>query len=471
MNEASPIVAAPGVEAPSWLEGAVFYQIFPERFANGDASLNTPDMEPWGGVPTRDNFFGGDFAGITAHLDHIEQLGANAIYLTPIFEAETNHRYDAVDYFKIDHRLGDLAAFRTFVDEAHKRGIRIVLDAVFNHCGIGHWAFKDVIEKQEASRYINWFSVESFPVTPHPVPNYKTCSGCWYLPKWNAYNPEVRKHHHDVTRYWIEQGIDGWRLDVPYFINENFWRGFRTIVKDIDPDLYIVAEEWREPESWLKGDLADGTMNYTLRNLIFGFTAERNLDAETFAGGMTALRTSIPAGARRGMLNLLGSHDTTRLLTHYKEDTRAAIVALTLMITSEGAPMIYYGDEIGMQGENDPGCRQTMEWDESRWNGDLLAGIKDLLWLRRNHPVLQSGDDQVMALSPDVVARVRRLGDGRAMVVANRGATEVRVPAGLFEGGNWTTSSGQLIEPGQIAEGVAVAPMSAAIYFGKGPVA
>jgi glycosidase len=342
---------------------------------------------------------------------------------------------------------------------------------VFNHCGIGHWAFKDVIEKQEASRYINWFSVESFPVTPHPVPNYKTCSGCWYLPKWNAYNPEVRKHHHDVTRYWIEQGIDGWRLDVPYFINENFWRGFRTIVKDIDPDLYIVAEEWREPESWLKGDLADGTMNYTLRNLIFGFTAERNLDAETFAGGMTALRTSIPAGARRGMLNLLGSHDTTRLLTHYKEDARAAIVALTLMITSEGAPMIYYGDEIGMQGENDPGCRQTMEWDESRWNGDLLAGIKDLLWLRRNHPVLQSGDDQVMALSPDVVARVRRLGDERAMVVANRGATEVRVPAGLFEGGNWTTSSGQLIEPGQIAEGVAVAPMSAAIYFGKGPVA
>lgn len=479
MNEVSPIVAASGVEAPSWLEGAVFYQIFPERFANGDPALDTPDMERWGGVPTRDNFFGGDFAGITAHLDHIESLGANAIYLTPIFEAETNHRYDAIDYFKIDHRLGDLAAFKTFLDEAHKRGIKVVLDAVFNHCGIGHWAFRDVIEKQEASRYINWFSVESFPVTPHPVPNYKTCSGCWYLPKWNAYNPEVRKHHLDVTRYWIEQGIDGWRLDVPYFINENFWRGFRTVVKDIDPDLYIVAEEWREPESWLQGDLADGTMNYTLRNLIFGFTAERNLDAETFATGMAALRTSIPAGARRGMLNLLGSHDTTRLLTHYKEDARAAIVALTLMITSEGAPMIYYGDEIGMLGENDPGCRQTMEWDESRWNGDLLAGIKDLFWLRRNHPVLQSGDDQVVALSSDVVVRLRRLGDDWALVVANRSEAEVRLPATVFDGTSfgesgdreWTTSAGLPLDLGHIREGVALPPLSAAIYFSKGPVA
>ena len=479
MNEVSPIVTASTVEAPSWLEGAVFYQIFPERFANGDPSLNPPDVEPWGGVPTRDNFFGGDLAGITAHLDHIEALGANAIYLTPIFEAETNHRYDAVDYFKIDHRLGDLATFKTFLDEAHKRGMRVVLDAVFNHCGIGHWAFKDVIEKQEASPYVNWFSVESFPVTPHPVPNYKTCSGCWYLPKWNAYNPEVRKHHFDVTRHWIEQGIDGWRLDVPYFINENFWRGFRDVVKGIDPDLYIVAEEWREPQSWLMGDLADGTMNYTLRNLIFGFTAERNLDAATFASGMTALHQSIPSGARRGMLNLLGSHDTTRLLTHYNEHTQAAIVALTLMITSEGAPMIYYGDEIGMLGENDPGCRQTMQWDESRWNGEFLAGLKDLLWLRRNHAVLQSGDDQVVALTPDVVARLRRLGDEWALVVVNRGTDETRLPQGLFDGApfgesgprDWCSSTGLSIEPGQILEGLVLAPLSTAIYFSKGPVA
>ena len=479
MNEASPIVAAAGVEAPSWLEGAVFYQIFPERFANGDPSLDTPGMEPWGGEPTRDNFFGGDFAGITAHLDHIVELGANAIYLTPIFEAETNHRYDAVDYFKIDHRLGDLAAFRTFLDEAHRRGIKVVLDAVFNHCGIGHWAFKDVIEKQEASRYINWFSVESFPVTPHPVPNYKTCSGCWYLPKWNAYNPEVRKHHLDVTRYWIEQGIDGWRLDVPYFINENFWRGFRKTVKDIDPDRYIVAEEWREPQAWLKGDLADGPMHYPLRNLIFGFTAERNLDAATFASGMAALRGAIPAGARRGMLNLLGSHDTTRLLTHYKDDTRAAIVALTLMVTSEGAPMIYYGDEIGMRGENDPGCRQTMEWDESRWNGDLFTGLKDLLRLRRTNRALQGGDDTVVALAADVVARLRRHGDEWALVVANRGADPARLPPDLFDGTPfgesgrraWTSADGAPIEQGQILESITLPPLSAAIYLSAGPVA
>src|SRR5690606_12638043 len=301
-KRAEGVKPVPDLVTPDWLADAVFYQIFPERFANGDPTLDPPGVEPWDAAPTRENFFGGDLAGITQHLDHLVSIGVNAIYLTPIFQADTNHRYDATDYFAIDHRLGDLDAFRVFVREAHARGIRIVLDAVLNHCGEGHPMFRDVMRNEADSEYVNWFSVEGFPVVQHPEPNYRTCSGCWYLPKWNAYNPEVRAHHLDVARHWIAEGIDGWRLDVPYFINHTLWREFRQVVKGLGDELYIVAEEWRDPGEWLQGDLADGTMNYTLRDLVLGFTADRTIDAAAFASGMNELTERIPQPARRAML-------------------------------------------------------------------------------------------------------------------------------------------------------------------------
>ncbi|CAN5226445.1 glycoside hydrolase family 13 protein [soil metagenome] len=422
-------------KTPDWLADAVFYQIFPERFANGDAALDPPGVEPWGAEPTRDNFFGGDLAGITQHLDHIEALGANAIYLTPIFEADTNHRYDAKDYFAIDHRLGDRDAFKAFLDAAHARGIRVVLDAVLNHAGDGHWAFRDIVEKEAESEYVNWFSVENFPVQPHPEPNYRTCSGCYYLPKWNAYNPEVREHHYRVARYWVEQGIEGWRIDVPYFINDNFWRGFRDVVKGIDDDLYIVAEEWRAPEQWLQGDLADGTMNYTLRDLVLGFVADRTIAGGQFADGMNELTARVPEASRPAMLNLLGSHDTERLVTRHGGDLAALRLSYALLLLAEGAPMIYYGDEVGLEGENDPGCRGTMPWDETQWNRDLLESIRSLIALRKAHTPLTRGSQHVVALTDDVVRLDRTLGGATVSLVVNRGpepyllATGETVPA------------------------------------------
>jgi len=414
-------------KTPDWLADAVFYQIFPERFANGDAALDPPGVEPWGAEPTRDNFFGGDLAGITQHLDHIEALGANAIYLTPIFEADTNHRYDAKDYFAIDHRLGDLEAFKVFLDAAHARGIRIVLDAVLNHSGDGHWAFRDIVEKEAESEYVNWFSVESFPVQPHPEPNYRTCSGCYYLPKWNAYNPEVRDHHYRVARYWIEQGIDGWRLDVPYFINHNFWRGFRDVVKGIDDDLYIVAEEWREPEQWLQGDLADGTMNYTLRDLVLGFVADRTITGGQFADGMNELTARVPEASRPAMLNLLGSHDTERLVTRHGGDLAALRLSYALLLLAEGAPMIYYGDEVGLEGENDPGCRGTMPWDEALWNRDLLESIRSLIAVRKAHTAFTRGSQHVVALDDDTVRLDRTLDGTTVSLVVNRADADFTV--------------------------------------------
>ncbi|MGC3955474.1 MAG: glycoside hydrolase family 13 protein [Propionicimonas sp.] len=407
--------------APDWLADAVFYQIFPERFANSDPSLNPPDVVPWDSAPTRENFLGGDLQGIIDHLDHIASVGANALYLTPIFEAETNHRYDAVDYFAIDHRLGDLATFQRLLTACHDRGIRVVLDAVLNHCGYGHWAFRDVIEREAASPYVNWFSVEGFPVTAHPTPNYRTCSGCWYLPKWNAYNPEVREHHFKVARYWIEQGIDGWRLDVPYFLNHSFWREFREVVKPLGDDLCIIAEEWRDPAEWLQGDIADGTMNYTLRDLVLGFTADRSLDAFDLANGLNQLRERIPDGYHHGMLNLLGSHDTERVLTRHHGDVGATLLAYTLLFAAEGAPMLYYGDEIGMTGENDPGCRAGMVWDEDAWDGSLLAGVRELSARRASLPALRRGEQTVHPIDADTVLLMRTLGDAAAAALVHRG--------------------------------------------------
>jgi cyclomaltodextrinase / maltogenic alpha-amylase / neopullulanase len=441
------------LSAPDWLRDATFYQIFPERFANGDPSLDPPDVEPWGGEPTRENFFGGDLAGITTHLDHVVAVGANALYLTPIFEADTNHRYDAKDYFKVDHRLGDLEAFKRFLDAAHERGIRVVLDAVFNHCGDGHWAFRDVVANEAESKYVNWFSVETFPVVAHP-PNYRTCSGCHYLPKWNAYNPEVREHHYEVARYWIEQGIDGWRLDVPYFINHNFWRGFRDVVKASGEDLYIVAEEWLDPEEWLQGDLADGTMNYTMRDLVLGFTADRNINAFEFADGMNRLRERIPTGYHHGMLNLLGSHDTERVLTRHACDENAALLAYALLFSAEGAPMIYYGDEIGLLGENDPGCRGTMPWDETLWSSSLLQGIRDLSGARSRHSALRRGTQIVKAADGDTAIIMRVEGDeGMAVAIAHRG-TGTQIGFGILPplapGSVWAPIAGR----GSVGAGV-----------------
>lgn len=442
--------------APDWLADAVFYQIFPERFANGDRSLDPEGVEDWDAEPTRDNFFGGDLAGITAHLDHIESVGANAIYLTPIFEADTNHRYDAKDYFAIDHRLGDLDAFQRFLTAAHERGIRVVLDAVLNHCGNGHWAFRDAVENEADSTYTNWFSFEGYPVVSHPEPNYRTCSGCYYLPKWNAYNPEVRAHHYDVARYWIEQGIDGWRLDVPYFINHTFWRGFTDVVKGISDDLYIVAEEWREPEEWLTGDLADGTMNYTLRDLVLGFTADGTVDAGAYAEGMRVLRGRIPEGFHTGMLNLLGSHDTERVLTRHRDDLAAAKRAYALLLTAEGAPMIYYGDEVGLVGENDPGCRGTMPWDQSRWSHELLEWIRSLTAARAAHPALRRGVQRVESVGADVVVVHRELaGDATVSTIVNRGESPVRVPLGgrlvILAGDGVLSEDGILVPAGGAA--------------------
>ena len=408
---------------PNWITKANFYQIFPDRFYNGNPSLNPPQVVPWGSDPTPNNFMGGDLPGITEKLNYLADLKINAIYLNPIFSAVTNHRYDAVDYFKIDQHLGSIEDFDKLIRKAHNLGIRVILDGVFNHCGNAHYAFKDVVNNGAKSKYVNWYMVEGFPVLSDPEKfNYRTCTGCYYLPKWNIYNPEVREHHLEVARFWLNRGIDGWRLDVPYLVNMNFWYQFHEVVKYFGEDKYLVAEDWRDPTIWLKPGLMDGVMNYSLRNLVLAYAAEKFIDAFKFVERMNELYARIPQEFRAAMFNLLGSHDTERLATRCKNETPRVINAFALLYSMHGSPVLYYGDEIGMTGENDPGCRGGMNWNQAAWNQEIHRSVTDLLSARSNSKVLQEGEQELVALDSETVLVKRRLGTRGTVSIVHRGA-------------------------------------------------
>lgn len=407
---------------PDWVRDAIFYQIFPERFANGDTSLDPPGTVPWGTPPTRTNMMGGDLRGITDRLPHVRDLGATALYLTPIFAARTNHRYDTSDYLRIDPRLGDEASFKEMVDTAHDLGIRVVLDAVFHHCGDGHWAFQDVTQHGERSAYVNWFYVQEFPIRAEPEPSYLTCSGCHYLPKLNVHNPEVRDHLFEAVRKWSSFGIDGWRLDVPYMMdNLPFWRQFRQVVKSINPDLYIVAEVWEEATDWTRGDTSDAAMNYRLRDALLDFLVDRRTGATELVQTLASIDREVGPAARGGMLNLLASHDTDRIRTRCGDDTALTRLALGMLFAAEGAPMVYYGDEVGMRGFNDPDCRGAMPWDSDAWDHDILDWVRTLSALRRDNVALRRGDQHALLADDDVLVLARRHPQQTVAVAVNRG--------------------------------------------------
>lgn len=405
---------------PDWVKGAIFYEIFPDRFARGQHGVNTPGIEPWGGIPTRTNYFGGDLQGIIDHLGYLEDLGVTALYLTPIFKAYTNHKYDAWDYMSIDPAFGNTELLSKLVTEAHKRGIRIILDAVFNHCGDGFWAFEDIKRNGAASRYASWYSVKEFPLSKRPL-NYQTCGGVWFMPKLNTDNPEVQEYLVNVATYWIQTcGIDGWRLDMPWKVPMSFWKLFRERVKLVKPDAYIVGEIWRNPDPWLEGDTCDGVMNYPLRNNILDYIVFNTMDAEDFDYELNLMRLSQQNSANFH-LNLLGSHDTPRILTLCKNDPSRLIQAITFLFTYIGAPTIYYGDEVGLLGENDPDCRRCMPWDEAEQNRNLLQIYKKLIYARKSHKALIYGDFIPLYTFNGIFTYLRQFENDEVIVILNTG--------------------------------------------------
>ncbi|AFC33611.1 NplT [Paenibacillus mucilaginosus 3016] len=379
--------------APEWAKSAIFYQIFPDRFANGDLENDPEGTEQWGDTPTTDNSFGGDLQGIIDKLDYIVNLGVNAIYLTPVFESPSNHKYDTLDYKKVDPQFGDNAKLKELVEACHDRGIRVMLDAVFNHCSEHFALFQDVVKKGEKSKYADWFHVREFPIeVKDGIPTYDTFGFFQHMPKFNTANPEVKEYLLDVAEYWIKEiKIDGWRLDVANEIDHHFWRDFRKIVKAANPEAYIVGEVWNDSLKWLLGDQFDSVMNYPFSNKVLEFFSSSYMDGYTFANSMGFLLMRYPQQTNEVVFNLLCSHDTPRVLTCVGEDKRRLKLCVVFLLTYIGTPCIFYGDEIGLTGGGDPDCRKCMVWEPEHQDNELYDFYKLLIALRKDYDVLRQG--------------------------------------------------------------------------------
>ncbi|HAX73538.1 MAG TPA: alpha-glycosidase [Firmicutes bacterium] len=383
--------------APAWVKDTMWYQIFPERFANGNPDLNPENVLPWGSCdPTQETFFGGDLQGIINQLDHLQALGINGLYLTPIFESPTTHKYDTINYYEIDPHFGDKQTFKTLVTQAHERGMKIMLDAVFNHMGDTSPQWQDVIKHGENSRYKDWFFINSFPVVDEGgqaiLGSYETFGFATNMPKLNTNNKEVKAYLLDIATYWItEFDIDAWRLDVANEIGHAFWRDFRKAVKAAKPDTYIVGETWHDSTPWLLGDQFDSVMNYPLTKAIIEFVATDTTDEVVFVETLVDALYRYPQNVNEVMFNLLDSHDTVRLLSLANGNKNKVTLCYTMLYSLPGSPCIFYGSEVGIDGEYDPLCRKCMVWDEALQDLDYFNHIQKLIELRKTHDVIGNG--------------------------------------------------------------------------------
>ncbi len=442
-------VAMPVTDAatgtPDWVKDAVFYQVFPDRFATSDRVLKPSNLEPWGSPPTTHGYKGGDLFGLAERLGHLESLGVTAIYLNPIFQSTANHRYHTHDYFRVDPLLGGDDALRELLDRAHERGIRVILDGVFNHASRGFLQFNDVLENGEKSPYLDWFFVTKHPLNAYGGGDlgYRAWWDLPALPKLNVGNPHVRGFLLSVAEHWLRFGVDGWRLDVPSEIDDDeFWREFRQRCRAVREDAYIVGEIWDDAERWLQGDMFDGVMNYPLARAIYGLVGRDvdvheaaksglgrlgALDAGGFVAEVGGLLRRHPDEATFGQLNVLDSHDTPRLATVMRGDDVAIRQALTLQFAFPGAPCLYYGDEIGLRGGHDPRNRGTMPWaEEAAWDHELMAFVSELGAIRAELEPLRRGSTEVMAVEGAVVVR-RDSAAGAACVAVNASDSPVHL--------------------------------------------
>ncbi len=441
---------------PGWVKDAVFYQIFPDRFARSDRLAKHSSLEAWDDTPTVHGYKGGDLYGIIDKLDWITDLGCNALYLNPIFQSASNHRYHTHDYFRVDPLLGGDEAFDELLKTCHDRGLKVVLDGVFNHASRGFFQFNDLLESGPASPWADWWHITDWPLRaydPDEPAGYQAWWGLHALPKFNVDNPEVREFLMSVGEHWIDRGIDGWRLDVPEEITaDGFWEEFRTRVRARNPDAYIVGEVWGDASSWTGGDRFDGTMNYLLTGFILRYVGGHRVvdsvvdsityevrpphDAGGYADSVDHLHNMYGTDGLQAHLNLLGSHDTPRVITAVGNDAQTVILAALLQLTFPGAPCIYYGDEIGLEGKRDPDCRRGFPWEhEHSWNQELLKATRSLTAVRHAHPALRTGTYRRLWPPPGnygngLYAFERSQNGERLIVAVNSGdsAESARVP-------------------------------------------
>jgi cyclomaltodextrinase len=484
------------VVTPDWVKHAVFYQIFPDRFAKSDRIQKPDNLEPWNSDPTAYGYKGGDLLGVVERLDYLQELGVTALYFNPIFQSASNHRYHTHDYFRVDPLLGGDDAFVEMLDACHRRDIKVVLDGVFNHASRGFFQFNDVLENGPASPWLDWFTIKRFPANAYDHnrrPDYEAWFGLHALPKLNTDNPQVREYLMRVGEYWVQKGIDGWRLDVPEEITTpGFWEEFRSRIKAINPDAYIVGEIWHEAKQWLHGDQFDGVMNYPFTEAAIAFSGRGHvvketvigrsyapwpgIDAKTYADKIDHVLGLYPWEIQLTQLNLLDSHDTSRFFSIVGGDAASAKLGALLLFTFPGSPSIYYGDEVGMTGVlPDQWVRKSFPWDfPASWNHDLLGFYKSVIRLRQSHEPLRTGEYARLHADGDLYVFARSLEHERLVIAVNSGEQEqgaaVAMPAAVDRNVATVFSSGghPRIDVNEGRLHVAVPPRSGVVVAAPG---
>jgi glycosidase len=422
---------------PDWAKDAVVYQIFPDRFNNGDPSNDKPagtfsyggqtTQRKWGEPPAQppqgSDFFGGDLEGVIRKLDYLQKLGVTLIYFNPIFASPSNHRYDTSDYSKIDPALGDKATFDRLVTEAQKRGIHIMLDGVFNHSSSDSVYFDKYhryddngATEAKDSPYYPWYIFSNWPQF------YESWQGYDTLPKYTeigAIRDFIFRNKDSVAQSWLAEGAAGWRLDAAEQKSEDFWRDFRSRVRGAYPDALLVGEFWHNANQWLLGNEWDGVMNYRFRDVALAFA--NGLPPATADSQLAAIREDYPPNGTYASMNIIDSHDTIRALTSANGDKNKLMQMALLQFTSPGMPTVYYGDEAGLEGGPDPDDRRTYPWGSE--DTHLIDYYSLLANVRHKLTALRTGSYDTLAAdnSRKLYVFLRKDDAGQAVAAFNTG--------------------------------------------------
>lgn len=410
---------------PSWVNDTVWYQIFPERFCNGDPSIDPENVKPWqSGKVGMHDFYGGDIKGIRDKIPYLKDLGITGIYLNPVFESTTNHKYNTRNYKLVDPHFGTNEELRALVDEAHAAGIRVMLDAVFNHTGYDHPMWLDVLEKGQESKYAQWYMVNKWPIErgrDTKDGRYYSFAFAEYMPKLNTNNPEVQDYLLDIIKFWIDTfDIDGLRFDVGNEVSHSFLKAIRYMTKRVKSDFYLLGEIWHDSISWLLGDEYDSVMNYPLTTAIADFWVYKNRDRQSFEYDINRCFTMYYSQVNDVLFNLLDSHDTNRLFDKCHKNIDIFYQQLAVLFTMPGSPCIYYGTEVALDGGYDPDCRRCMPWSDIDAGklDDKLSEMKSLISMRKTIQACKSRNFHFPNdIAKDRVISYLKIGDNESLQV------------------------------------------------------
>ena len=413
--------AYPADPMPEWARGCVGYQIFPDRFRRAEIPGVKEKVEPWHSDRVQNEYrFGGNLRGVIEAVPYLKELGVTMVYSTPIFLSDTSHRYNTFDYFKIDPLLGTEDDLRELCDTLHANGMKLIMDGVFNHSGLGFRPFKDAKKKGKESKYYDWFFFDD--KMNH---GYHTFGDWKYMPKLNLRNEECAKYFLKVGRYWMEKcGIDGWRLDVSPEVWPDFWRKYKNMMREVNPESIMIAECWDDSREWLtQGDMFDSTMHYVLSRAIWSRFCRHDTTTEQFDHSVNRAAMLYPQRTEEVLWTFLGSHDTQRVRTRAGGDVNMLYGASFFQFTFLGAPIIYYGDELGMEGADDPFCRFPMQWHNVKGN-PVHEHFQKLAHIRAAVPALRVGSFRTWKVTKDGLYAYLRKTDSQQVLCAVNTALE-----------------------------------------------